>query len=324
MCEDIDECTSFGHYCSQLCHNTLGSYGCSCRDGFERVHMECHPKTGAPPVVMYTNERGIRLVIGSAESHKQIDLVAGQGRIASIDYDPIDKYIYWVDTSDKSIKRAIIPNLEGEPEKLGTQYPQDLQLSGLHKPTAVSVDWVARNLYFMDQESFENRPPKGRLMVTTLDGRYKRTLHDLDIESPTSLALDPESSILFWTDIGINPKIETSWMDGSRRQTLFKSRLAAPGGITVDYLSGDKRIYWADSKLNTIESAKPDGTNRAMILKNDLHHPIGLEVFGDSIYWVDSPNRDRGDIYRLNKFGRGVKVLVRGAIEFPTAVRIFQ
>lgn len=57
-------------------------------------------------------------------------------------------------------------------------------------------------------------------------------------------------------------------MDGSRRQTLFKSRLAAPASITIDYLAGDKRIYWADHKLNTIETAKPDGSNRVVVIKN--------------------------------------------------------
>lgn len=92
--------------------------------------MECHPKNGAPPVIMYTSERSIRLVIQSAESHKQIDLVADQGRIEGLDYDPVEKFVYWVDRSDKSVKRAIIPDLERDPEKLGAQYPQDLQLSG--------------------------------------------------------------------------------------------------------------------------------------------------------------------------------------------------
>lgn len=96
--------------------------------------MECHPKSGAPPVVMYSSGSGVRVIIASADSHKQIDLVAGQGRIEGMDYDPVDKFIYWTDSSDKSVKRAIIPDLEGDPEKLGAQFPQDLQLSGMYRP----------------------------------------------------------------------------------------------------------------------------------------------------------------------------------------------
>ncbi len=31
---DVDECIDDIHDCSQNCHNTVGSYTCSCNDGF--------------------------------------------------------------------------------------------------------------------------------------------------------------------------------------------------------------------------------------------------------------------------------------------------
>ena len=31
---DVDECSRFLHDCQQICVNTLGSYNCSCNDGF--------------------------------------------------------------------------------------------------------------------------------------------------------------------------------------------------------------------------------------------------------------------------------------------------
>lgn len=34
LCTDINECTTHKHKCSQLCHNSDGSYKCSCRPGF--------------------------------------------------------------------------------------------------------------------------------------------------------------------------------------------------------------------------------------------------------------------------------------------------
>lgn len=94
-------------------------------------------------------------------------------------------------------------------------------------------------------------------------------MHDLDIEMPTSVAVDPEAGVLYWSDAGKNPRIETSWLDGSRRQTILsaKNRVISPGGLVVDYVSADRRIYWVDPKLNTIESARPDGTAR-LVIKN--------------------------------------------------------
>ncbi|XP_015758250.1 PREDICTED: mucin-like protein isoform X2 [Acropora digitifera] len=33
-CDDINECTTHRHKCSQICHNLDGSYTCSCQPGF--------------------------------------------------------------------------------------------------------------------------------------------------------------------------------------------------------------------------------------------------------------------------------------------------
>lgn len=35
ICLDLDECTMEVHSCSHLCHNTPGSYTCSCKDGYQ-------------------------------------------------------------------------------------------------------------------------------------------------------------------------------------------------------------------------------------------------------------------------------------------------
>ena len=31
---DIDECSEGSHKCDQNCHNSVGSYACSCDDGY--------------------------------------------------------------------------------------------------------------------------------------------------------------------------------------------------------------------------------------------------------------------------------------------------
>ena len=130
----------------------------------------------------------------------------------------------------------------------------------------------------------------------------------------------PFSRLMFWTDAGTVPLIESSWMDGSRRKVIVGERLETPSGLTIDYASGH-RIYWSDSKANSIESARTDGSDRVVVLKGDLHHPISIDVFEDQLYWV---TRDTGEIFRQDKFGRGVKVRVRRSLEHATDVKIFQ
>lgn len=71
--------------------------------------------------------------------------------------------------------------------------------------------------------------------------------------------------LMYWTDWGRQPKIECAWMDGQQRQTLVSEDLGWPTGLSIDYLNND-RIYWSDSKENIIESMRPDGTDRTVVL----------------------------------------------------------
>lgn len=72
--------------------------------------------------------------------------------------------------------------------------------------------------------------------------------------------------MMYWTDWGRKPRIESAWMDGQHREVLVNEEdLGWPTGLAVDYVNGN-RIYWCDSKENIIESMKPDGTDRKIII----------------------------------------------------------
>ncbi len=72
--------------------------------------------------------------------------------------------------------------------------------------------------------------------------------------------------MMYWADWGRKPRIESAWMDGQHREVLVKEEdLGWPTGLALDYLNGN-RIYWCDSKENIIESMKPDGTDRKIVI----------------------------------------------------------
>lgn len=89
------------------------------------------------------------------------------------------------------------------------------------------------------------------------------------LELPTSIAVDPQVGRMYWADAGASPKIETAWLDGSRRRPLVTDRIRHPAGLTIDYAS-EHALYWVDAKLNHIETMRPDGTNREIILKGGM------------------------------------------------------
>jgi len=327
-CEDINECASLRHNnCSQICVNDLGSYHCECKPGFQLYDDRCATLPSddkqsqgkqAQQItvhVLYANGPEIRAV--DAREQHQSSVVSGEFRIQAIDYDPLESILYWSDSHDKSIKRALVPDLLDSSH--GNGFPQNLNVRGIQEPIDIAIDWVARNLYWIDVNPNALPRPRGKIMASKLDGRYKRSIIANVLERPTSLAIDPELGMMFWTDAGSSPKIERSWMDGSQRKIIANEKLGYPSGITIDY-DNNHRLYWCDTKLNTIETSNHDGTDRYVILHEGVLHPFSIDIYEDHIYWA---TRDTNEIYRQDKFAHGVKVLVKRSLEHTNDVKIY-
>lgn len=85
-------------------------------------------------------------------------------------------------------------------------------------PLYLAVDWVTENIY-LAQTLYS------RLDIFSPDGSNRTSLINSDIYTPSSLALDPSESVIFFTDNGNmrnlklqGPKIERAFMDGSGRK----------------------------------------------------------------------------------------------------------
>lgn len=96
--------------------------------------------------------------------------------------------IYWTDSYEKSIKRAYMPDQNDIEHGVG--FPQSLDLKGLTKPTDIAVDWVGRNIYWMDVDRSGSKP-KGRVFTSLLDGRYRKAVVNDGLSMPSALAVDP-------------------------------------------------------------------------------------------------------------------------------------
>ena len=91
---------------------------------------------------------------------------------------------------------------------------------------------------------------------------------------------------MYWTDWGVNPKIEKAEMDGSGRQSIVTGNLAWPNGLTIDQATN--RLYWVDAKLDTIEMTDLNGASRQVLLSSaDQIHPFGLAFYENVLYWTD-------------------------------------
>lgn len=314
-CNDIDECLTGTHTCSHTCSNLNGTYSCSCKEGFilsDGMSGVCKAKADDVTLLFAAGPeiRGLDL-----QGQEEFDVINSENRIEALDYHPSKEIVFWADSYDKTIKRSFMVNAQEGKVKIG--FAQDLNMKGNSKPTALAIDWIADNLYWTETDR-TGAKPRGRVMVAKTDGRYRRAVISAGLELPTSIVVDPQLGRMFWTDSGSAPKIEVSWMDGSKRRPLITEAIRHPAGLAIDY-SQEHTIYWVDTKLNTIESMKYDGTMRKAILKGDiLRHPTSLDVFESNLYWV---TRESGDLLKQDKFGRGVQVVVQRNLLNPSGVK---
>lgn len=70
---------------------------------------------------------------------------------------------------------------------------------------------------------------------------------------------------MYWSEVGSNPQIERSGMDGSERKVVLTRGLSRPVSLSVDTLTD--RIYWADEKLQCIGSVSLEGHNVRVTLQ---------------------------------------------------------
>nr|CAD7412023.1 unnamed protein product [Timema cristinae] len=316
-CVDVNECATGTHRCSQLCTNIKGTYSCDCVNGFQL--------SDALSGVCKADDQGIMLLYANGPEirsynileRRQLDVIQDERRIEAIDYDPTREMVFWADSYEKTIKRSYMVNAQEGEVKIG--FAQDLNMKGNSKPTSLAVDWLSHNLYWTETDRSGSKP-RGRVMVAKTDGRYRRSLIHSNLESPTSVVLDPQLGRMFWSDAGTVPKIETSWMDGTKRRTIVSENVRHPAGLAVDYTM-DHTLYWVDTKLNKIVMMKYDGSNQHEILAGEsLHHPISLDVFENHMYWL---TRDTGELIKQDKFGRGVPVIIAKDLVNPSGVKVY-
>ena len=68
---------------------------------------------------------------------------------------------------------------------------------------------------------------------------------------------------MFWSDWGVNGRIESANMDGSGRRVLVDAMVQWPTGLAIDYPA--RRLYWTDPKAHTIESVDLNGQDRQLV-----------------------------------------------------------
>ncbi|XP_034457666.1 prolow-density lipoprotein receptor-related protein 1-like isoform X7 [Hippoglossus hippoglossus] len=274
-CADIDECYIAPHaVCKHNCRNTRGSYACDCNPGFflEPDNKSC--KTKDEPLLLASVQSEL-LLLGVHSSTLRLLSFASRP-VFSLDYHWERQRVYWLSPDYQSIRWT---DMNGSNNK-GTL------IKGV-KSDFIAVDWVGKNLYWVDGLV-------GRILAVKLSDKTVRSqdytvVLGEDLEQPSSLVLLPHRGLMLWSEIGSTPQIEQSGMDGSQRKVVVSQGLSWPVSLAYDLL--DDRVYWADEKLRCIGSASLDGEQVKILQLAETPSPFSVGVFNDRLFWSDTKRR---------------------------------
>lgn len=212
-CHDIEN-----KKCSHLCLLSSNStYECKC-PYFMKLALNRNTCVDVDTFIFISNDMDIRLFDYDEMKLNRtlLNIMAPYSRndidnITSIDYDPIDNFIYYLDGSNGYIARF---NL------LNTSFYEKIIHSGLLNSVSLKLDWISRNLYFSTYDS-----TKSRIHMSKLNGQYRTTImNDPFIKAPISIAIHPTLGFLFVLDVTIEySKLMRSNLDGSDELVLIDS-----------------------------------------------------------------------------------------------------
>ncbi|XP_062373779.1 low-density lipoprotein receptor-related protein 6 isoform X2 [Sardina pilchardus] len=293
-------CASTNGHCSHLCLAVpVSSYVCGCPAHYS---LNYDNKTCSAPTsfLLFSQKTAInRMVIDEQQSPDIILPIHSLKNVRAIDYDPLDKHLYWIDSKQNAIRRAQEDGNQSMTVVSNSLVGPNLGL----QPFDLSIDIYSRYIYWTSEVT-------NVINVTRTDGTRVGVVFRGEHDKPRAIVVNPERGYMYFTNLQErSPKIERAALDGTEREVLFFSGLVKPAALAIDNEAG--KLFWVDSELRRIESSDLSGANRIVIEDSSILQPVGLTVFGDHLYWID---RQQQMIERIDKTTREGRTKIQARI----------
>ena len=177
---------------------------------------------------------------------------------------------------------------------------------------SLAIDVANEKLYWTEQTGDKS----GQIRCANLDGTNVQLVKKL-AGIPYSIALDAANGkIYLGNSWGKVQRLDT---DGSNFQPNLITGLRVPRGIALDVPSS--KVYWTEIS-GSIRRANLDGSNIEDVVTG-LEAPIGIAVYGDTVYWTEKTGENQGEI-RFVVPGRNLNVVTRNKFTegFPMGIAV--
>lgn len=141
-----------------LSQNAPG-YSCACPVGIKLIdNKTCADGPQEMLLLARKPELDIVYLDSPDYSYRVLPLVDVKYAI-SVDYDPVEQFVYWSDEEVSKIQRA----------RLNGSDQEDVINTEIRNPDGIALDWIARNLYWTDAGT-------NTIEVMRIDGGFRRVI----------------------------------------------------------------------------------------------------------------------------------------------------
>ncbi len=204
---------------------------CTCIDGYALEAKKTCKALGKNATLLVANEDTVMHVNPYAH-HRMVELHPELGvhrsrygpKIESLDFfydDNTIPVVLWSVGNERVIYYQV----------MGAKTRTGIMLRDAGRPRGLAVDWLSKNLYFVNGEKKTIAVVKIDLSLSKLTS--VRTLVT-GLAEPHDIVVHPLSGQMFFSDYGINPKIYVANMDGSARRSFVEAKVLWPGSLAID------------------------------------------------------------------------------------------
>ena len=210
------------------------------------------------------------------------------GPIRGLAVDPINKKIYWSDSTNNRIRVA---NFDGSGAATAVG-------SLASNPASLAVDPAAGKIYWCSEG------PGTEIFRADFDGSNMEELFDASSVT-RGIALDVAAGKMYFALHDLSSKILRADLDGAVPETVIASGTDVITSLALDPDGG--KMYWVDLGLAEIHRANLDGSSpELLVIPVNPPHSIGLDVAAGKMYWSEL---DDGELSRADLDGSNIETL---------------
>lgn len=199
------------------------------------------------------NKKIIRSTVKGGDLTVVLDcnIVSTCASVYGLALDPANQRVYFVDQSDKSIKRV---------DYAGTNVTT--LIAGLNKPWDLDLDIAQGKMYWVDEgtKSLTSANLDGTNVQVVLSNAGGAT----SVDKPYSIAVDSANSYLYWFDRNTKAIYRSTLTGGTVTALIVQPIVDEVRALALDHDGG--KIYWADNSLKKIGRANLDGSSPSTVI----------------------------------------------------------